>query len=92
VFEGGLKRKIIYKGGFAPASYTYDSTGMLTAINNRKIFYKKDERGNPVATVAIERGRKMYDFIRLTYADGLVTGSLEPDEIFMREWDNKKNE
>ncbi len=90
VYEGGLKRKVLYKGGFAQVNYSYDSTGMLTAINNRKIFYKLDERGNPVATVAIERGRRMYDFIRLTYADGLVTGSLEPDEAFILKWDNEK--
>lgn len=90
VFEGGLKRKVIYKGGFAPVSYTYDATGILTAINDRKFFYKRDERGNPVAIVAIERGMRMYDFIRLTYADGLVTGSLEPDKLFMQEWDKKK--
>lgn len=90
VFENGLKQKVIHQNGFPPVVYEYDSTGLLTAINSKKYFYKLDERGNPVAAVAIERGMRTYHFIRLTYADGLITGSLVPDEAFMQKWNTNK--
>lgn len=90
VFEDGLKRMVIHSKGFLPLKYEYDSTGRLVSINNRKFYYKLDEKGNAIASVQIERGMRIYNFIRLTYADGTVSGSLEPDETFITEWDNKK--
>ncbi len=90
VFEHGLKRMVIHTKGFPPVKYEYDSAGRLLSVNNRKFYYKFDKRGNAIASVAIERGMRIYNFIRLTYADGTVTGSLEPDKEFIRMWDNGK--
>lgn len=58
--------------------------------NTSKYFYKMDERGNAIATVQLERGMTIYNFIRITYTDGTVTGSLDPDKNFIHEWDNRK--
>ena len=90
VFENGLKRSVVYSRDFLAVKYEYDSSGMLTARGSRKYFYKLDKRGNPIACVGIENGMRMYDFMQLTYADGLVTGSLVPDAQFMEQWDAKK--
>lgn len=89
VFEDGLKRLVIHTKGYPPVMYEYDSTRRLQSINSWKFYYKIDGKGNPIASVQIERGMRIYNFIRLTYTDGTVTGSLEPDEAFIQEWDNK---
>lgn len=89
VYENGLKQTVIYDNGFPSVRYEYDSTGKLIVRNTRKYFYKLDERGNAIATVQIERGMRIYNFIRITYADGIVTGSLEPDKDFIQQWDNR---
>lgn len=90
VFEDGLKRMVIHSKGFPPLKYEYDSTGRLLSINSRKFNYKLDKKGNAIASVQIERGMRIYNFIRLTYADGTVCGGIKPDETFIDEWDNKK--
>lgn len=90
VFEEGIKRSVIFKNDYPPILYRYDDSGLLVTKGNRKFFYKTDERGNPTASVAIENGMRIYNFFRLTYADGLVTGSLAPDEEFVKKWDNEK--
>lgn len=90
VYKNGLKQSVIFKDGYPPVYYQYDTTGNLIARNARKLFYKQDERGNAIATVQLERGMRIYNFIRITYTDGTVTGSLEPDKVFIQEWDNRK--
>jgi hypothetical protein len=90
VFENGLKRKVIHTKEYIPVTYEYDTAGRLIAKNSRKYFYKLDKKGNAIAAVEIERGMKTYNFMRLTYADGTVTGSLEPDEEFISKWDSEK--
>lgn len=89
IYKNGLKQ-LVYSNGFAPVQYEYDSTGNLIARNARQYFYKLDNAGNANATVQIERGFRIYNFIRITYVDGTVTGSLEPDKDFIQEWDNQK--
>jgi hypothetical protein len=90
VFENGLKKMVIHSNGYLPVKYEYDTAGRLIQKNNRKYFYKLDEKGNAIASVEIERGLRTYNFIRLTYTDGTVTGSLEPDEAFIRKFENEK--
>lgn len=90
IYKNGLKQTIIFSNGFAPTHYEYDLAGKLIVRNSRKYFYKLDERGNAIATVEIERGMRIYNFMRITYADGTVTGNLEPDKDFIQEWDNRK--
>jgi hypothetical protein len=89
VVEGGLKREVIHSKEFLPVKYTYDAAGRLLSINNRKFYYKLDAKGNPIASVQIERGMRIYHFMRLTYADGSVSGTLEPDEEFINKWDKQ---
>lgn len=89
VYENGFKKMVIYGKGFPPVQYEYDSDGRLIMKNSRKYFYKLDERGNAIATVQIERGMRIYNFIRITYTDGAVTGSLDPDTAFIQKWDNQ---
>ncbi|MBN8650590.1 MAG: hypothetical protein J0L67_04145 [Cytophagales bacterium] len=90
LYERGQKQAILFENGFSTQYYKYDSVGRLVEKNNRTYFYKLDDRGNAIAVVQIERGMRIYNFIRNTYVDGTVTGSLELDENFIQEWDNQK--
>jgi hypothetical protein len=90
VYENGFKQQVIYAKQFAPINYQYDAAGRLVAKDGKKYFYKIDDRGNAVATVQIQYGIRIYNFFRNTYADGTITGSLEPDKDFIQEWDNQK--
>lgn len=90
LYERGQKQVIFFENGFAPQYYRYDSAGRLVQKNSRSYFYKLDERGNAIAVVQIERGMRIYNFIRNTYVDGTVTGSLDMDENFIQEWDQRK--
>jgi hypothetical protein len=90
VFVNGFKQQVFFDKAFVPIIYQYDDKGFLIAKNNRKYFYKLDERGNPIAVVEIERGMRIYNFISLTYTDGLVTGGLHADEDFIKKWDSWK--
>ncbi|WP_290790815.1 hypothetical protein [Flavihumibacter sp. UBA7668] len=90
VYEDGLKRMVIHSKGFLPVKYTYDADGRLLTLNNRKFYYKLDTKGNPIASVQIERGMRIYHFMRLTYSDGSITGTLEPDVEFINNWDKQQ--
>lgn len=87
-YKDGFKIKVEYTGGLPSVNYVYDENGFLIEKNNKHFYYKLDLRGNPVASVAIEKGMYKFEFMRLTYADGTVTGALTPDEAFIRQWSN----
>lgn len=87
-YSDGNKIRVTYTGNFPSVNYAYDEKGFLIEKNNRRYYYKLDVRGNPVASVAIEKGMYKFEFMRLTYTDGAVTGSLTPDEAFIRQWSN----
>jgi hypothetical protein len=88
--KNGLKISIAFKGAYLPITYSYDSIGRLVIKNSRRYFYKLDSKGNPIASVEIESMGKVFNFMRITYADGTITGSLKTDEEFINEWSTKK--
>lgn len=85
-YKDGFKIRVDNTGIFPSINYVYDEKGFLIEKNNKRFYYKLDQRGNPVASVAIAKGMYKFEFMRLTYADGTVTGSLTPDEAFIRQW------
>lgn len=90
MFEKGRKTSVSFGGRFPPLSYSYDEAGRLTAINDKKFLYKTDARGNPIAVVITQRGLRTYHFFRITYRDGTITGTLDPDTALFSEMANMK--
>lgn len=88
-YKDGNKIRVDNSGNFPSVNYAYDEKGFLIEKNNMRYHYKLDLKGNPVASVAIENGMYRFEFMRLTYADGTVSGSLTPDEAFIRQWSTR---